>query len=170
MRVLVLTIMFISILFNPARGAEDTSGCDKFAWSIVREHGWFAASDKPVIAAGSMLSSFPRGAFVLDLQPGTRASFTRPPERAPKSEGWFGGAVWLPAIERPGIYQVTLSEEAWIDVVQDDRFARSIGSSGRRDCQGLRKSVRFELSAAPAVLQLSGAAAESVAVAITPVE
>jgi hypothetical protein len=61
---------------------------------------------------------------------------------------------------------VTLSEEAWIDVVQDGRYARSVGSSRRSDCPGLRKSVRFQLGAAPFVLQLSGADSDSVAVAI----
>ena len=34
----------------------------------------------------------------------------------------------FPRSDKPGIYQVTLSEEAWIDVVQDDRYARSVGS------------------------------------------
>ena len=170
MRVLVLTMILTSALSNLAPAAEDTSGCNKFAWSVARERSWFAAPDNPVIAAGSTLSSLPRDAFVLKLQPGTRASFSRPPERAPQSESWFGGAVWLPTIERPGIYQVTLSGDAWIDVVQDGRFARSVGSSDRRDCQGLRNSVRFELLAAPAVLQLSGVAAEAISVAITPVE
>jgi len=170
MRVLFLTMVLISTWFNPARGAEDAPGCDKFAWSLARERGWFAASDNPVIAAGSTLSSLPHGAFVLKLQPGTRVPFSRQPERASKSENWFGGTVRLPTIEQPGIYQVTLSEEAWIDVVQDDRFARSVGSSGRRDCPGVRNSVRFELLAAPAVLQLSGVATEIVAVAFTPVE
>ena len=69
-------------------------------------------------------------------------------------------------MDKPGIYQVTLSEEAWIDVVQDDRYARSVGSTGRGDCPGLRKSVRLDLAAAPFVLQISGVTSESVAVAV----
>ena len=93
-----------------------------------------------------------------------------PPERKPKVERWFGGMIRLAAPEKPGIYQVTLSEEAWIDVVQDGRYARSVGSTGRSDCPGLRKSVRLELGAAPFVLQLSGVAAEQVVVAINPRE
>jgi hypothetical protein len=90
-----------------------------------------------------------------------------PPEREPKTQCWFGGALRLPALEKAGSYQVTLSEEAWIDIVQDGRYARSIGSTGRSDCTGLRKSVRFELSAAPFVVQLSGVAAQTVIVAIS---
>ena len=89
-----------------------------------------------------------------------------PPERQPRSERWFGSAIRFPALDKPGIYQVTLSEEAWIDVVQDNRYARSVSSTGRGDCPGLRKSVRLDLAAAPFVLQISGVASESVVVAI----
>ncbi len=91
-----------------------------------------------------------------------------PPERKPKSERWFGGMLRLPALDKPGIYQVTLSEEAWIDVVQDGRYARSVGSTGRSDCPTLRKSVRLDLGAAPFVLQISGVTSESVVIVIGP--
>jgi hypothetical protein len=59
-----------------------------------------------------------------------------------------------------------LSDEAWIDVIQDGHYARSIGSTGRSDCPGLRKSVRFELNASPFVVQLSGVTTEMIAVAV----
>jgi hypothetical protein len=71
-------------------------------------------------------------------------------------------------VDKPGIYQVTLSEDAWIDIVQDNRYARSVGSTGRGDCPGLRKSVRLDLDAAPFVLQISGVVADKVVVAIGP--
>jgi hypothetical protein len=69
-----------------------------------------------------------------------------------------------------GTYQVTLSDEAWIDVIQDGKFLRSIGSSGRSDCPGVRKSVRFELKPEPFVLQLSGVILETIVVAISAME
>lgn len=87
-------------------------------------------------------------------------------ERKPKAPYWFGGIIQLPAIAKPGLYQVTLSDEAWIDVVQNGPYARSIGSTGRSDCPGLRKSVRFELDAGPIVVQLSGVMAEKIVVVI----
>jgi hypothetical protein len=148
--------------------AED--GCAKFAWALAREQALFASADKPAVKAGETLAGVPKTAFTLHLQPGTQAAFAMPPERKPKAERWFGGMIRLAAPEKPGIYQVTLSEEAWIDVVQDGRYARSVGSTGRGDCPGLRKSVRLELGAAPFVLQLSGVVAEQVVVAINPRE
>ena len=59
------------------------------------------------------LPAIPKTAFVLHLQSGAEAAYPMPPERKPRVERWFGGAVHFPALEKPGIYQVTLSEEAW---------------------------------------------------------
>ena len=91
-----------------------------------------------------------------------------PPERKPKAERWFGGAIKLAAPDKPGIYQVTLSEDAWLDLVQDGRYARTVGHSGRGDCPGLRKSVRLELTATPFALQVSGVTADKIFVTIGP--
>jgi hypothetical protein len=44
--------------------------------------------------------------------------------------------------------------------------ARSVGSTGRGDCPGLRKSVRLDLTASPFVLQISGVSSAAVNVAI----
>lgn len=152
------------VLHAPAF-AED--GCGRFAWALARERALFAANDKAVMKAGDALPSIPKGAFVLTLQPGADAAFAMPPERKAKAERWFGGMLRFPAPDKPGIVQVTLSDEAWIDVVQDGRYARSLGSTGRSDCPGLRKSVRFDLGAAPFVLQLSGVTSDRTIVAVS---
>jgi hypothetical protein len=153
---------------HPAGAADD--GCEKFAWSVARERVWFAASDKTSVAVGETLTSLPKGAIVVRLQPAAQAPFEMPPERKSQADQWFGGAVRIPAVERPGIYQVTLSAEAWIDVVQDMRYARTVGHSGRGDCPGIRKSVRLELGPIPFAVQLSGASSETIVMAISPAE
>jgi hypothetical protein len=155
-------------MLSPASAAED--GCEKFAWPLARGRAWFAASEKASVAAGESLTAIPNGAFTVRLQRGTEASFGLPPERKPRSDEWFGGIVRLPALGRAGIYQVTVSDEAWIDVVQDDRYVRSVGSTGRSDCPGLRKSVRLELGPAPFVVQLSAVAIPIIVVAISRAE
>lgn len=159
--------MLLLAALNTAAMADND--CGKFAWSLAREQALFAANDKPNVKAGETLTTIPKSAIILQLQPGADdAAFVMPPERKPKSERWYGGMLHLPALDKPGIYQVTLSEEAWIDVVQDGRYARSVGSSGRSDCPALRKSVRLDLTAAPFVLQLSGVTSGSVVIAISP--
>src|ERR1700688_1527094 len=116
---IALALLTLFALLSPAL-ADD--GCDKFAWPLARERALFAAPDKPDVKAGETLPAIPKTAFTLRLQPGTEASFAMPPERKPRVETWFGGAVRFPGLEHPGIYQVMLSEEAWIDVVQDGRY------------------------------------------------
>ena len=153
---------------GPANTADD--GCEKFAWSLSRERAAFAATDKTTIAAGETLAALPAGALVIRLQPGTQASFAMPPERKPRTEQWHGGMVQFPALPKPGIYQITLSDEAWIDVIQNGRYARSVGSTGRSDCPGVRKSVRLDLDAGTLVLQVSGVSQDTIAVTIGPVQ
>ena len=162
-----LIVLALLALLGPA-AADD--GCEKFAWSLARERAAFAAADKITIAAGETLAALPAGALVIRLQPGAQAAFEMPPERKPRTEPWHGGMVRLPALPKPGIYQITLSDDAWIDVIQNGRYARSVGSTGRSDCPGVRKSVRLDLDAAPVVRQVSGVAAATSAVTIGPVQ
>ena len=82
----------------------------------------------------------------------------------------FGGILSFAAPEKNGSFQVTLSSEGWIDVVQNGAALDSAGHSGAKDCPGLRKSVRFKIGDAPVVLQISGAPADTIKVAIRAVE
>jgi hypothetical protein len=60
-----------------------------------------------------------------------------------------------------------LSSEGWIDVVQDGRRVQSITSTGVRNCDGVRKSVKFDLAAAPFVVQISGIEANTIGLVIS---
>lgn len=163
-----LVAVALLALLEPARAADD--GCEKFAWSLARERTAFAGSDRMTIAAGEALAALPASALVIRLQPGQQASFAMPPERKPRTEQWHGGMVRLPALAKAGIYQITLSDDAWIDVIQNGRYARSVGSTGRSDCPGVRKSVRLDLDASPVVLQVSGVTPDAITIAIGAVE
>jgi hypothetical protein len=55
-------------------------------------------------------------------------------------------------------------------VVQDGHFLKPKAFSGATDCDGIRKTVKYELSAGPFVLQITGTKADSVSVAILPSE
>jgi hypothetical protein len=163
-----LVAIALLALLGPARAADD--GCEKFAWSLARERAAFASTGKTTIAAGETLAALPAGALLIRLQPGAQASFEMPPERKPRTEPWHGGMVRLPALAKPGIYQITLSDDAWIDVIQNGRYARSVGSTGRGDCPGVRKSVRLDLDTSSVVLQVSGVAPDTIAITIGAVE
>ena len=73
-------------------------------------------------------------------------------------------------IDRAGLYQITLSDEAWVDVVQNGARVKSSDFSGQKACPGVRKSVRFDLAAGPATLQISNAESAKINLAIAPAD
>ena len=157
------------LIFTAAIGAakaDDASGCEKFKWSIARERAWFAASPKPV-AVGADISAGDSG-YAVALGPGAAAVFPVSPERPPKA-GTFGGVVKT-NIGKAGLYQITLSDEAWVDVVQNGARVKSSDFSGQKACPGVRKSVRFDLAAGPATVQISNSESAKINLAIAPAE
>jgi hypothetical protein len=149
-----------------AAAAQDNTGCDKFKWSIARERALFAAGTKP---AGDGVTIAVGEAYAVTLAPSASVVYSVPPERAPKA-GSFGAALKLAALDKSGLYEVTLSDEAWLDVVQGGAEIKSTGFSGQKECPGVRKSVRFDLQAGPATLQLSGAAGAALNLALEPAQ
>ena len=57
-----------------------------------------------------------------------------------------------------------------IDLVQNGASLEATDHSGVKDCPGLRKSVRFSVGAAPVALQISGAPADNIKVAVRRVD
>jgi len=142
----------ISLFAAFAAGGTAWADCDHFKWSLAQEKQWFAAAPEPV-DAGAEVAAAPH-AYELTLKAGEAAGFALPP-KTPAPAGEYAGAVKLAALTKPGVYQVTVSREAWVDAVQNDKRVRSRNVSRQRDCPTFAKSVRFELEAGPAVLQFS---------------
>ena len=159
------------LLFSaaPAWAAEEPSGCDKFKWNIEHERAALTASDRAKLASGSEISAMPSSGMILTLVAPAEAKLPAPPERAPK-EGTFAGFTSLKTAPKPGVYTISLSAGAWVDVVQDGHFLKPKAFSGATDCDGIRKTMKYELSASPFVLQISGSKDASISVAILPSE
>jgi hypothetical protein len=152
-----------------AMAAEEPSGCDKFKWNIDHARAALTAPDRIKLASGSELTALPASGVTISLVAPVDAKLPTPPERAPK-DGTFAGFVKFPAVPKAGSYTVSLSNGAWIDLVQDGHFLKPTAFSGATDCEGIRKTVKFDLSAAPFVLQISGARGNSLSIAIQPSE
>ena len=148
--------------------AEDPAGCGGFKWPLERERALLTAPNVPPIASGSDIADGGATPVEITLLPFADAKLPSPPERAPKSPTAYAGFVRIAGITKPGTYNVTLSAEAWIDVIQDGRFIKSTTFSGAVGCAGLRKSVKFDLAAAPVVVQLSGVSTGSIRVIVSP--
>jgi hypothetical protein len=162
-----LLIALLLLGTTAAWAAEEPSGCDKFKWNIDREKAALTTPDRIKLASGAEFTALPTKGVTLGLAPPGEAKLPTPPERSPK-EGTFAGFATFKNALPPGRYTVSLSAAGWIDLVQDGQFLRSVTSSGVRDCDGIRKSVKFEIPPKPFVLQISGVADNSINLAIMP--
>jgi hypothetical protein len=164
--------LFVALLLlgtAPALAAEEPSGCDKFKWNIDRERAALTAPDRIKLASGGELAAFPSTGMTLALHPPAEAKLPSPPERAPR-EGTFAGFASFKSAPKAGLYTVSLSAGGWVDVVQDGHFLKPKAFSGATDCDGIRKSVKYDLAASPFLLQISGIKEDAVSVAILPSE
>src|ERR1700733_6284006 len=160
-----LTLAVLAAAIVTPAVAQEPVGCDKFKWPLDKERATLNGTDLPRIASGYRVSWPIPFATTVALVPLPDAKLPMPPERAPKSPDSFGGFIQIPA-PTSGTYKITLSSEGWIDVVQNGQFVKSAGFTGAMGCDGVRKSVKFDLAAQPFTVQLSGVAANSIRMAI----
>jgi hypothetical protein len=153
----------------PAWAAEEPSGCDKFKWPIERERAALTAPDRAKLTSGGELASLPVTGMTLALVAAADAKLPMPPERGPK-EGTFAGFASIKTAPKAGLYTVSLSSGGWVDVVQEGHFLKPKAFSGATDCDGIRKTMKYELSTSPFVLQVSGTRDNSISIAILPTE
>ena len=150
-----------------ALAAEEPSGCDKFKWPIERERAALTAPDRIKLASGGELTALPATGMTFALLTLAEARLPTPPERAPKA-GTYAGFATFKGAPSPGLYTISLSAGAWVDVIQEGRALKPKGFSGATDCDGIRKTMRYEMSAGPFVLEISGARDNALSVAILP--
>jgi hypothetical protein len=156
-----LVLCFLAV----GAGAEDAPACREFKWPLATESAWLAANPAE-LKSGAAIDELKEGAFTVALKPSGEVDFARPPEGKASPDKRMGGMLSFSTVATPGTYQVTLSDEAWIDIVQNGVFRPSLDFSGVHGCPGMRKSVRFAFVRAPLVLQLSSASVASLKIAI----
>lgn len=93
-----------------------------------------------------------------------------PLERKSRNDNGYGGSISFGALPRGGLYQITLSEDGLVDIIQDGHYLKKKASHMRRDCPAVRRAIRVELTAAPLVLQFGGVEMPSVTIAVAPAE
>ncbi len=145
----------------------DAAACEQFNWPVKREQALF--SGNPAITPSGTAVQSP-AALALQLKPHAEAGYTMPPAREPKQSPSYGGVITFQTLPKAGAYQVTVSNDAWVDVIQDGKSVASTSHTGQRECPGIRKSVRFDLAPGPVTVQVSGSPATSVNVSLLPAE
>lgn len=162
-----LIVLFALYLSAAPTLAQEPVGCDKFNWPLDKERATLTGTDLPKLASGSRATWPLPSATMVTLLPFNEVKFPVTPERTPKSNNTFAGFIEAPAPVQSGAYKITLSSEGWIDVVQNGEQLKSIAATGATGCDGVRKSVKFQLRAAPFTVQLSGVQANSIGVVIS---
>jgi hypothetical protein len=164
-----LFVALVMLGAAPAFAAEEPSGCDKFKWPIEHERAALTAPDRAKLTSGSEQAALPASGITLALVAPADAKLPTPPERAPK-DGTLAAFTSFKTAPKAGLYTISLSAGAWVDVVQDGHLLKPKAFSGATDCEGIRKTMKYELSASPFVLQVSGSKDNSISVAILPSE
>lgn len=143
------------VISSPAPAAE-TGGCSSFTWPITTELKWMKA-DSQDVASGAKLSTPPEKAMKLALEPMSAVTFPVAPTGRRKPEGEaYGGIVHFDSpSSAPGSYQVSMDVAGWVDVIQDGKALKSSAHNGKTDCDGVRKSVRFNLDPGPFTVEFS---------------
>jgi hypothetical protein len=129
-------------------------GCDAGKWPLSAIQTHFGGT-LPSLASGDSLPAL--GAPVLvNLSAQGDVTFPHAPGRPPKANPAYAAVLKLGA-EPAATYQVTVSDGAWVDVIENGELVKQSGYVRRRDCPGVDKSIRFKTNGGPLAIQISGA-------------
>lgn len=158
MRAALIACVLALLAVHRAAGQD---GCRQFSWPVDRELELFFDGFMADVESESALPK--DGVFSLLLEPVAKVMYIVPPERG-RDDG-LGGVVTLEWISA-GRYQVTLSAEAWVDAVQNNKRLPMLASTSRSDCPGIRQSVQFDVASQPLTLQFGGAMVRRLNIAV----
>jgi hypothetical protein len=138
--------------------------CSKLAWPLEKERSILNAAAEPV-ASGATLGALPERAIELQLILGGKVNFPHAPQK-PSDPTKFAGFVSFSAPTAGDVY-ISLSGEAWVDVMHDGVLVTSTAHTGDANSPGLRKSVRFTLLNKPLIVQIRNSVQSQIKLAIT---
>lgn len=159
-----------------AAGAQEMPGMD---------HGGCVATNAPLppalagwakkgaLGSAAQASALKTAALPLEqgilvaLHPTRQVRYVSQPEK-PGGSVAHGGMVAL-SITALGRYQVSLSSDAWLDMLKDGAAQRSVAHAPGPKCSPIRKTVIFSLRPGTYVLQISANADPAVTVMVTRV-
>ncbi len=164
---LVATTLALAAQVESA-SAAGTGGCESFAWPLKTELSWIGASDPVMLQSGASVTALPAKAMLVTLVPQDQAALSVAPSGKQKAarDNVRAGIINFAGVPEPGPYHGTLSGPGWIDVVQNGVNLGAIAHTGKADCDGIRKSVRFNIGAGPFAIHLSGIPSETIKVMI----
>jgi hypothetical protein len=151
----------LCVSFAPASAFAAASGCDAGKWPLSAIQTQFGGA-LAAVNNGDALPALGTPVLV-NLVAQADAQLPHPPSRAPKLTPSYAASVKL-GPEPAATYQVTVSEGAWIDIVEGGEIVKQTGFIRGKDCPGVDKSVRFKTGGAPLTIEISGASAKTIRV------
>jgi hypothetical protein len=161
---LIAKILFVLPLLTGAAGAAaQDENCRNFSWSVGRTIDLF---DEPLPTVHSAQSLPKEGVFALELSPVSDVIYMMTPERG--SDGAWGAVITLENVPA-GRYQIALSDDAWVEALQDGKRLVTFASRRTKECRGVRRSVDVDVRGDPLTLQLGGAHVRRLNIAVVRV-
>ena len=163
--------VILAIFMGISAPAWSADACTDFKWDVSKERALFAGAATE-LAAGVDAKSAPEilanRLYRLQLVPQDRVQFAAAPGRNAPAAAAYAGLATL-KITESGSYRVAIDLGSWIDVAANGSLLAAKDFQGQHDCSAPHKIVEFDFVARqPLILQLSGATADRILLAITP--
>jgi hypothetical protein len=146
-----------------ASGAASAAnaGCDAGRWPLSAVQTHFGGT-LPAVGSGDALPALGASTLVnLNLQ--GEVAFPHAPGRASNASPAYAAVIKLGA-QPAGVYQVTVSGGAWVDLAENSDLAKPSGFVQPKDCPGVDKSIRFRTNGGPLAIQISGSYVKTIKV------
>jgi hypothetical protein len=143
-----------------AAEAAAQANCRNFSWSVGRPIDLF---DEPLPVVQNAQSLPKEGVFALLLRPVADVIYMMTPERG--RDGSWGAVITLENVPA-GRYQIALSQEAWIEAIQENVRLAVLASDRAQECRGVRRSLEVEVRGEPLTLQVGGAGVRRINIAV----
>jgi hypothetical protein len=154
-----VSCLIAPVAFCASSALAAGAGCDAGKWPLSAVQARFGGT-LPAVASGDSLPAL--GAPVLvNLSAQADIAFLHAPGRAAKANPAYAAIVKL-GPEPAATYQVTVSDGAWVDVIEGGELVAQSGYVRRKDCPGIDKSIRFKTNGGALAIQISGSFAKTI--------
>src|SRR5260370_2169566 len=136
-------------------GAGRPRAPDKLAGPPANDYARATGSAATRLVTGSSVGQPPSAAMDVKLTALPDAELPRASTCASDDAASFAGFVRFEQWHSAGRYEISVTPDAWIDVVQDDNYVPPVAISGAVACPPLRKSRQFHPPSSPFFLHIT---------------
>jgi hypothetical protein len=156
--------LLIACVLAVSAAAQEAAARDNACGQIPVTAGREVEPFSTWLPAIDSAQSLPKeGVFTLRLIQMSEVIYPVTPDRG--ADSGYGGFVTIESLP-VGRYRILLSDVAWLDAVLDNQRLPILAFDRSDDCPGVRQIMEFDVTSQPLVLQVSGAPAPFINIAI----